>query len=93
MIAFWRGPYLNWNQVPIDIKDMWWAQFANAFYWDPHMESGINKLFKKKVSAKIRNFVSRAKLQGKKPSHVTIEDWEEMKIRFTDIKYIENPRL
>ena len=51
------------------------------------MKNEINKLFKKKASAKIRNFVSRAKLQLKKPSHVTIEDWELMKMKFKETKY------
>ncbi|XP_047326401.1 uncharacterized protein LOC124930080 [Impatiens glandulifera] len=53
------------------------------------MEGDVNKMFKKKASAKIRNFVTRAKKLLKRPSHVTLEDWAVMKTNFDDDKYIK----
>ncbi|XP_047333578.1 uncharacterized protein LOC124937108 [Impatiens glandulifera] len=87
--GYWRGPYLNWNQVPEDIKNTWWEHFTEMFEWDLVSEGDVNKLFKKKAGTKIRNFITRAKAAMKKPPHVTLEDWAQMKINFEEPKYSE----
>ncbi|XP_047314111.1 uncharacterized protein LOC124917887 [Impatiens glandulifera] len=88
--GYWRGPYLNWNQVPEDIKNTWWEHFTEMFEWDLVSEGDVNKLFKKKAGTKIRNFITMAKAAMKKPPHVTLEDWAQMKINFEEPKYSEN---
>lgn len=70
--------------MPQDIRDTWLVEFV-----EPTMEGHVNKLFKKKGGVKIRNFMFRAKIHDKRPSHVNIEDWELMKERFKDQSYID----
>ena len=60
-----------------------------TFEWDTILEGDVNKLFKKKTSTKIRNFVTRAKASLKKAPHVTLEDWMQMEIRFHDHAYAD----
>ncbi|XP_047306596.1 uncharacterized protein LOC124910012 [Impatiens glandulifera] len=64
------------------------ARKKNTFRWEPDMEQFVNKLFRKKISVKIRNFMNRAKKKMKKPSHVTIEDWDLMKVNFMGNEYM-----
>ena len=60
-----------------------------TFEWDPISDGDVNKLFKKKASTKIRNFVTRAKASLKKPPQVTLEDWAHMTLNFEEPKYSE----
>ncbi|CAK8538474.1 unnamed protein product [Lathyrus sativus] len=74
---FYRGFY-NWTAVSADVKEKWFALFADKVSWDPQCEMFVRKTFYSKEAIRLNDIMRKVRLKGTRPSWIGEDSWNEL---------------
>ncbi|CAH2070326.1 unnamed protein product, partial [Thlaspi arvense] len=72
------GLWWNLGEVPQEQQDKWWSDFVQKYYWDSEHHTLVKTQWTKQLRRMISNNISKGKRLNKKPSFVSVTNWNLM---------------
>lgn len=65
----------NLGEVPIQQRDLWFAEFKKYYYWLPQHDRQVRKIFEVSGVKQLKNLFAYARKLGKGPDWVSPDNW------------------